>query len=155
MYLKAVELFFADEDRECPHGVKTCACRHVLVNVNTLAPIYAHDECMSEAILQEVDAKISGLGGVDRLVACFHVFLKRAADAPRITVDLQASSVSLHFVQWKHKRAPLSADKCGCGLCKSRFPGFVEPVSLQLLPIAFLTACEGELRRRAAAWEAR
>lgn len=35
----------------------------------------------------------------------------------------------------------------------NRFPAYVEPVALALLPVPFLTACEAELRRRAAAWE--
>ena len=69
----------------------------------------------------QVDAKISGLGGLSRLLACFHVFLRPSTDGQGVAVDLEASGVSLHFVQWKHRCKPLAQRKCACSLCQSRF----------------------------------
>ena len=55
------------------------------------------------------------------MLACFHVFLRPTADRQGVAVDLEASGVSLHFVQWKHRYTPLTRRKCACSLCQSRF----------------------------------
>ena len=55
MHLKTVELFFAEEVHTCPRAVESCACRHVLVDMNTMNPIYGGKNGVPEMHLEEVN----------------------------------------------------------------------------------------------------
>ena len=54
MHLKTVELVFAEQSHACPRTVECCACRHVLVDMNTMHPMYGGKDCSPALYLEEV-----------------------------------------------------------------------------------------------------
>lgn len=149
--VKAVELIFLGDDIKCPKCA-LCTCSEVLVDVTTTYPIIEDGFLFNRHTIDAVDAVLSDIHGIDRLVVFFVIFLQKNSETQILEADYKNSYVHHEFSQWGHKHFPIGGG-CRCELCRQSNTepyarSHCDPHWLSKIPVDFLSSCALDLKRR-------